>query len=440
MAETENGLVTIPDDLLDGAPGALAVYSAPLEKFEEGPLGVLIAALAKRADAFRKTATIETRAGRDEIASFAYRLARAKTTLEAAGKDVADKLKDLPKKVDANRRRVREAIEGMQTKVRAPLTAYEATEKARTEKHLAAIERLRATGATEFPLSTTSAEIQSILTAIQEMTIDESTCEEFATDYRLEREQACARLASALLARQRYEADQAELARLRAAAEAQEAAERERQAEASRIERERQAEIDREREAREAAEMRERTAETARITAENEARLAAERTSREAAEREAAELRRQDAARAAEERERQAEASRQERARQAEIDAERNAREAAERATREAEAARLRAENDARIAAERTAREAAEREAAELRRQEASRAAEAAEAEKRERSIKHRAAVHREAADAINNVLRDVGFGVASLEPDQVSVAIVKAIAKQQVPGITVEY
>ena len=93
MSDTENGLVTIPDDLLDGAPGALAVYSAPPDKFDEGPLGVLVAALAKRADAFRKTATIETRAGRDEIASFAYKLARAKGTLETAGKSVADKIK-----------------------------------------------------------------------------------------------------------------------------------------------------------------------------------------------------------------------------------------------------------------------------------------------------------------------------------------------------------
>ena len=362
MSETENGLVTIPDDLLDGAPGALAVYSAPLAEFETGPLGVLVAALAKRADAFRKTATIETRGGRDEIASFAYKLARAKGTLESAGKAVADKIKELPKKVDANRRRVKDAIEALQTEVRAPLTIWEDAEKARTEKHLAAIERLRATGANEFPLSTTSAEIQSILAAVQEMTIDEATCEEFEVDYRMEREQACARLASALLGRKRYEADQQELARLRAAAEAQEAAERERQAEAARKERERQADIDREREAREAAEKAQRTAETARITAENEAR----------------------------------------------------------------------------IAAERTAREAAEREAAELRRQEAQRAAEAAEAEKRERSIKHRAAIHRAAADAINAVLRDIGFGVASLEPDQVSVAIVKAIAKGDVPAVSI--
>ena len=364
MAETENGLVTIPADLLDGAPGALAVYSAPLEKFEEGPLGVLVAALAKRSDAFRKTATIETRSGRDEIASFAYRLARAKTTLDAAGKSVADKIKELPKRVDANRKQVREAIEGLQFEVRRPLVQWEDAEKARTEKHLAAIERLRATGAGEFPLTTTAAEIQSILSAVQEMQIDEATCEEFEVDYRIEREQACARLASALLGRKRFEADQQELARLRAAAEAQEAAERERQVEATRKERERQAEIDREREARETA----------------------------------------------------------------------------ERQAREAEAARLRAENDARLAAERTAREAAEREAAELRRQEAARAAEAAEAEKRERSIKHRAAIHREAADAINVVLRGMRQAASSLEPDEVSVAIVKAIAKGEIAHVAIEY
>ena len=196
------------------------------------------------------------------------------------------------------------------------------------------------------------------------MQIDDATCEEFEVDYRMEREQACARLASTLLSRRRYEDDQAELARLRAAAEAQEAAERERQAEASRQERERQAEIGREREAREAA----------------------------------------------------------------------------ERQTRDAEAARLRAENDARLAAERTAREAAEREAAELRRQEAQRAAETAEAEKRERSIKHRAAIHREAADALNAVLRDLGYGVHDMSADEVSVAIVKAIAKGDVAHMAIEY
>lgn len=363
MSDTENGLVVIPDDLNE-APKAMAVFSEPLERFEVGALGVLLGSLRKRANEFKKTATVETRTGRDEIASFAYKLARSKTTLDGLGKAVADKIKELPKRVDANRKLIRDSIEALQSEVRAPLDEYEAREKVRTERHLAAIERLRATGTTEFPLSTTSAEIQSILTTVQEMTIDEATCEEFEVDYRMEREQACARLASALLGRRRYEADQAELARLRAAAEAQEAAERERQAEATRKERERQAEID----------------------------------------------------------------------------AERNAREAAERATREAEAARLRAENDARIAAERTAREAAEREAAELRRQEAARAADAAEAEKRERSIKHRAAVHRAAADAISVALRNSGLELGLLQPDQVSVAIVKAIAKGEIANVVIEY
>ena len=364
MSDTENGLVTIPDDLLDGAPGALAVYSAPLEKFETGPLGVLIAALKKRSDEFRKTATIETRSGRDEIASFAYRLARARTALEAAGKSVADRLKELPKKVDANRRKVRETIESLQGEVRAPLDAWEAAESARTENHLAAIERLRATGAGEFPLTTTSAEIAAILANVQELIVDEATCEEFEVDYRLEREAACARLSSALISRRRYEADQAELARLRAESEARDAAERARQIEESRLERERQAEIDRERAARDAAERREREAETAR----------------------------------------------------------------------------LRAESDARVAGERHAREAAEREAAELRMQAAQRAADAAEAERRERSIKHRAEIHRKAADGINDVLRDVGFGVASLSEDEVSVAIVKAIAKGSINNVEIKY
>lgn len=352
MASLEIAVIDIPDD------SALTVFSGDFDV----TIGPLLAGIKIAVESFH--GDIATREGRDEIASFAYKLARSRTALDAAGKRVNDNLKKLPKVIDANRRRAWEILEGWQKRIRQPLDDFESREKVRADRHLSAIERLRGTGSGEFPITMTSVEIRAILANLQDMTIDAETCEEFETDYRIEREQACARVARSILAKETWERDQAELARLRAAAEAQEAAERERQAEASRIERERQAEIDREREAREAAEMRERTAETARITAENEARLAAERTSREAAEREAAELRRQDAARAAD----------------------------------------------------------------------------AAEAEKRERSIKHRAAVHREAADAINNVLRDVGFGVASLEPDQVSVAIVKAIAKQQVPGITVEY
>jgi hypothetical protein len=365
MSDTETSLVAIPEDLAN-APKAMAVFSEPIERFDVGALGVLVASLAKRAKEFSKTASIETRAGRDEIASFAYRLARFKTVLDSLGKSVADKIKELPKRVDANRKLVRDTIEGLQTEVRAPLTEYEAREKVRTEKHLAAIERLRATATSEFPLSTTSAEISAILTAVQEMPVDEATCEEFETDYRLEREQACARLAMAIIQRDRYESDQAELGRLRAAAEAQEAA--------------------------------------AQISQE------------------IVEL--------------------HERALQAERDREREAREAAERQAREAEAARLRAENDARLAAERAAREAAEREAAELRMQEAERAAAAAETERRERSHKHRAAVHNAATSSIASILIDAGYASTfpALSADDLAKAIVVAIAKGQVPAVKIEY
>ena len=352
MASLEIAVIDIPDD------SALTVFSGDFDV----TIGPLLAGIKIAVESFH--GDIATREGRDEIASFAYKLARSRTALDAAGKRVNDNLKKLPKVIDANRRRAWETLEGWQKRIRQPLDDFESREKARTDRHLSAIERLRGTGSGEFPITMTSVEIRAILANLQDMTIDAETCEEFETDYRIEREQACARVARSILAKETWERDQAELARLRLAAEAQEAAERERQAEATR----------------------------------------------------------------------------QERARQAEIDAERNAREAAERATREAEAARLRAENDARIAAERAAREAAEREAAELRRQEVARAAEAAEAEKRERSIKRRAAIHRSAADAISAALRNSGLELGLLQPDQVSVAIVKAIAKGDVPAVSINY
>ena len=60
-------------------------------------------------------------------------LAQTKTYIDKEGKAVVDKLKELPKKVDASRKIFRDELDALSTDIRKPLTEWEAQEKAREE-------------------------------------------------------------------------------------------------------------------------------------------------------------------------------------------------------------------------------------------------------------------------------------------------------------------
>ncbi|MFN7073813.1 hypothetical protein ACK4QV_19760, partial [Proteus mirabilis] len=63
----------------------------------------------------------------------AYKVAQTKTYIDKEGKAVVDKLKELPKKVDASRKIFRDELDALSTEIRKPLTEWEAQEKAREE-------------------------------------------------------------------------------------------------------------------------------------------------------------------------------------------------------------------------------------------------------------------------------------------------------------------
>ncbi len=69
---------------------------------------------------------VSTRKGRDAIASMAHKVARSKTYIDNAGKDLVAELKALPKQIDESRRIVRERLEALKDEVRRPLTEWEA--------------------------------------------------------------------------------------------------------------------------------------------------------------------------------------------------------------------------------------------------------------------------------------------------------------------------
>lgn len=72
---------------------------------------------------------VTTKKGRDAIASMAHKVARSKTYIDNAGKDLVAELKALPKQIDESRRLVRERLDLLKDEVRRPLTEWEAEQE-----------------------------------------------------------------------------------------------------------------------------------------------------------------------------------------------------------------------------------------------------------------------------------------------------------------------
>src|SRR5690606_38626522 len=79
---------------------------------------------------------VNTPQGRADIASLAYKVARTQTYLDNIGKDLVAEYKELPKRIDASRKHIRDELDALKDSVRAPLDEWEAQEKER----IAAIE------------------------------------------------------------------------------------------------------------------------------------------------------------------------------------------------------------------------------------------------------------------------------------------------------------
>ncbi|ATC75001.1 hypothetical protein [Proteus mirabilis] len=217
---------------------------------------------------------------RKAFASLAYKVAQTKTYIDKEGKAVVDKLKELPKKVDASRKIFRDELDALSTEIRKPLTEWEAQEKAREEaealKKQIEVDHEEALQMNElFDLSKAEEERKRIAR-------EEEMKRQAAEQARLEAERKAQQEIEAAARRER---------------EAKEAAER--------AEREKQEAIQRaEQAAKEAKEKAERDAKEAQERAEREKQLAIEAERKKAQEAEQARL-------AEEERKRQEEAKRQ---------------------------------------------------------------------------------------------------------------------------------
>lgn len=307
--ETEGALVVIEPTT------ALAVFT------EAAKVDPILAAIKKVVAEF--TPDITTAKGRAEVASMAHKVARSKTYLDGIGKDLVDQYKEIPKKIDANRKRIRDELDALKDEVRKPLTEWEEAEKARVQGIKDRIEAMRDALARN---GETSTAIALEIRTVESMAIDESFAE-FAGEAAQVKDSVVRKLRNDFEAAVKYEAEQAELKRLREEAAKREAEDRDRRI------------------AEAAAEKAKRDAEEAAARE----RAEAERKAKE--EREAAERRELELKLAAEkaERARLEAIERAEREKQAAIEAERRKQEEAERA-RLAEEAREKADAERRAA------------------------------------------------------------------------------------------
>ncbi|MES4779875.1 hypothetical protein L0B07_03985 [Raoultella ornithinolytica] len=90
-------------------------------------LDPLIEAIEKEARSLVPDVT--TKKGRDAIVSMAHKVARSKTYIDNAGKDLVAELKALPKQIDESRRVARERLDALKDEVRRPLTEWEAEQE-----------------------------------------------------------------------------------------------------------------------------------------------------------------------------------------------------------------------------------------------------------------------------------------------------------------------
>lgn len=265
-------------------------------------LDQLLTELEKTAREEAKALDVATRKGRDAMKSLAYKVSQSKAELDRQGLSLTEEARRQIDAVNAGRKLVKERLDGLRDEIRKPALDWEAAEEVRTAKHKAALEA--------FDLGRVDAmfgaeQIRAVVAEVQAIDTGESW-DEFQPIAAAAKEKALAKFSADLAAAEQREAEQAELASLRAEAEerarkeAEEKAARERadaerraseEAERRRIEAEKAEAARREQIEREKAEAAERAARQAEERAERERREAEERHAREMAEAKAREER-----------------------------------------------------------------------------------------------------------------------------------------------------
>ncbi|WP_289328857.1 hypothetical protein [Pseudomonas sp. 'CRE Jenny 4'] len=262
-------VITIDDISADNAP---AIYVA-------GGLGQFFDAV--KAEVTGEVPDLTTVKGRARIASLAAAVSKSKKAVETPGRDYLKRLKEMPKVVEAELREFVTKMDNLRDATRQPLTDWEDADQARKDKHVDGIQAIKDLAV--FEVTPTAARVADTITQLEMVAISD-TWEEFLAEAAQVKDETLVKLRSLLAERTQYEAEQAELVRLRAEAEAR--AQRDRDAEIARVaaeqarlHAEQQAQAERDAAARREQELLDQAAATQRAAAQAalDAKAAAER-------------------------------------------------------------------------------------------------------------------------------------------------------------------
>jgi colicin import membrane protein len=257
---------------------------------ENVSIEVLAGAILKR----EKSAKIDlgTDKGRKAIASRAYAVAKMKTSIDNAGKEMNAGLRDQINAVDATRRAVREKLDSVRDEIRKPLDEWERQEEARVASHKAIIQRITDLGYVDIGAS--SEDVEAAIREVDAINVSKDELQEYAEIAAGKKEASKRYLSDALERIRREESDRAELEKLRAVQEERDRRDQEERARREREEREaeqkRQAELEAQRKKAEIAHAAAEAAEKARRDAEENAERERQKLIKEHEEREAARL------------------------------------------------------------------------------------------------------------------------------------------------------
>ena len=238
---------------------------------------------------------MSSKAGREAIASEAYKVARFKSTLDKKGTELTEIWRKNTDEVNTQRKTIKTRLESLQVEIRKPLTDWETAEETRVNELKKRLEDLSACG--NFPLTPTKDAVSAEL--IKANGLYQFNWQEFQSQADHKYETIKNFLDSKLAERIKYDAEQEELERLRAEAAARAKKDHEEKiareaAEKARLDAEAKAAADAERQkleaerlAKEVAEKAERerqkledernAAEVARVKAEQEKEAAAKK-------------------------------------------------------------------------------------------------------------------------------------------------------------------
>lgn len=361
-------VITIDDISADNAP---AIYVA-------GGLGQFFDAV--KAEVTGEVPDLTTRKGRERIASLAATVSKSKAAVEKPGRDYLRRLKEMPKVVEAELRDFVTKMDNLRDTTRQPLTDWEQAEQARKDKHVDGIQDIKDLAI--FEATPAAAHVADIIAQLELVEISD-TWEEFLAEAAQVKDQTLAKLRDLHVERAKYEAEQAELTRLRLEKEARDKKDNE------------------ERIAREAAEQATREAEAEAL---RDRETEAQRVRDEQA---AAEKRENDLKLQAAESERRAEQAKREQI-EAEQKAERDRLASIERERQAVEQARLDEKARADAAADEILRQQKERQA----------------------DVAHKSKILGEAKQAL------IGMNVS----EELAKAIVLKIARGEVPNVSIQF